>query len=125
MQALVKQYAIEDSVDFKKSHPMDTEWLQEYHGYWIQSECAPFLCKKLCIQLHEQAYYQDIQVWFPDVEGGVSCMPVCLTYKSNMNVRPHSYPNASPGLTSHDIQLSLLCHVKALPMQVLPGRASK
>jgi hypothetical protein len=89
MQALIKQYAIEDSVDFKKSCPTDTEWLQEYlkdHGYWIRSECAPFLCKKLRIQVHEQAYYGNIQVWFPDVEGRVSCMPMCLTCKSNMNV---------------------------------------
>jgi hypothetical protein len=100
MQALMKRYAIEDSMDFKKSHRADTEWLQEFlknHGYWIRSECAPFLCKKLRIQLHEQAYYRDIRVLFPDVEGGVSCMPMCLTCKSNMNVRPHSYPMHHPG----------------------------
>ena len=100
MQAIMRRYAIEDSLDFRRSHPADTEWLQEFlknHGYWIRSECAPFLCKKLGIQLQEQAYYRDIRVWFPDVEGGVSCMPMCLTCKSNMNVRPHSYPVHHPG----------------------------
>jgi len=108
MKALMKRYAIEDAVDFKRSRPTDTEWLQEFlknHGYWIRSECAPFLCKKLHIQPHEQAYYRDIRVWFPDVEGGVSCMPMCLTCKSNMNVRPHSYP---------------MCRQQGIPIPFLP-----
>jgi hypothetical protein len=100
MKALMKRYMMEDSMDFKKTRPEDTEWLQEFlrnHGYWIRGECAPFLCKMLHIQFHEQAYYRDIRLWFPDVEGGVACMPTCITCKSNMNVRPHSYPTHHPG----------------------------
>ena len=99
-EAILRRYSVEDSRDFRTSHPADTEWLQAFlrdHGYWIRSECAPLICRKLQLKLHERDYYRDIRVWFPDVEGGISCMPTCLTCKSNINVRPHSYPFHHPG----------------------------
>ena len=101
MKAIMKRYITEDSPDFPKKHPSGEQWLQQFlknHGFWIRSECAPFICRKLGIQMCELAYYRDVRVWFPDVEGGRGmCMPFCVTCKQQTNVRAHSYPTHHPG----------------------------
>jgi len=100
MQALMKRFETEASPDFVKNHPKDSTWLHEWlkdHGYWIRSECAHTLCRKLGIEKHEESYYRDIRVWFPDIEGGQNCMPSCVTCERNDQVQPHSYPMDHPG----------------------------
>jgi hypothetical protein len=100
MRAIMKRYQTEDSPSFQRDEPNGHIWLKEFlkdHGYWIRAECARLICGKLCIKCHEQAYYRDIRVWFPDVEGGLTCMPTCPTCKSSSNVRKHGYPSDHPG----------------------------
>ena len=99
LRSIMKRFQLEASPNFKKDHPDDHEWLHEYlkdHGYWIRSECCHFMCKKLGIRCRETAYYRDIRVWFPDLEGGQLCMPACVTCGRNDRVRAHSYPMDHP-----------------------------
>ena len=96
-RAIMQRFKTEASPKFD---PKEEKWLHIFlreHGYWIRSECAQLICRKLDIPFVQQAYYRDIRVWFPDVEGGQNCMPCCPTCKKNQHVRPHSYPTDHPG----------------------------
>lgn len=96
LEALMKRLQNEAS----PSRPLnDPTWLLEYlrrHGFWISCHTAPYICSNLKIPFMNKSYYRDLRVWFPDLEGGIDCMPCCVTCKSNSNVRVHSYPMEHP-----------------------------
>jgi hypothetical protein len=102
MKAIMRWYQDEDLPTFQQREPNGHVWLKEFlkhHKSHIRAECAEMICWKLCIEYHDKGYYQDIWVWFPDVEGGTVCMPTCPTCKSKAHVRKHSYPLDHPGST--------------------------
>jgi hypothetical protein len=75
------------------------QWLlQEIqdNGYWIRKERAKMICRKLSIRFDEPSYYRDLQIWFPELEGGIACTPSCPSCSSNTRVSVHGYRNKTP-----------------------------
>jgi hypothetical protein len=100
MKAIMLRFRAEASPDFLKKNEDESLWLHQYlqdHEFWIRSECAQKVCNLLDIPFCERAYYRDIRVWFPDVEGGMACTPPCPTCKRQSFVRIHGYPTHHPG----------------------------
>ena len=118
LKAIMIRFQTEDSPNFRKEHPKGEQWLQEFlanHGFWIRKECAPFLCRKLGIQMSDPAYYRDVRVWFPDAEGGHGmCKPFCVTCKRQTHVRVHGYPTHHPGRRVANVRLPLLHNVATI-----------
>jgi hypothetical protein len=100
MKAIILHFRAEASPDFLKKNENESLWLHQYlqdHEFWIRSECARKVCNLLGIPFCERAYYQDIRVWFPDVEGGMTCTPSCPTCNRQSFVCIHGYPTHHPG----------------------------
>ena len=67
-------------------------WLLQYltnHKFWIRAESAPLICKKLSHTMCLHGYYQDVHVWLPDEEFGMS--PPCPSSHSNSCIGVHCY----------------------------------
>jgi hypothetical protein len=99
-KAIMLRFRAEVSPHFLKKNENESLWLHQYlqdHEFWIRSECAQKVCNLLDIPFCERAYYRDIRVWFPDVEGGMACTPSCPTCNRQSFVRIHGYPTHHPG----------------------------
>ena len=93
-------------------------WLLQYlknHKFWIRAESAPLICKKLSHTMCLHGYYQDVRVWLPDEEFGMS--PPCPSCHSNSRIGVHGYSGKTParrviGLTSHYFLMTrrYICH---------------
>ena len=73
---------------------LDDQWLLDIvkeNDFWLRSQQAEKLCKKLNIKFGEPSYYRDIKVWLPDVQMGKDAMPVCPSCKSNSRVGVHAW----------------------------------
>lgn len=60
--------------------------------YVLPRQRAKYYCKKLEINFHESAYYQDIHIWLPDVQHGSDFTPACINCKNSKHVSAHAWP---------------------------------
>jgi hypothetical protein len=63
MKAIMRRYQDEDSPTFQQRERNGHVWLKEFlkhHKSHIRAECAEMICRKLCIEYHDEAYYRDI-----------------------------------------------------------------
>jgi hypothetical protein len=100
MQIYLKSIKLRLQAEFSSKNNHEN-WLRQFldqNGYWIRTDRATFMCNKLGLRFkeHEKFYFRDVRVWFPEVEGGQTCMPVCPSCQCNANVRVHGHTTAHP-----------------------------
>ena len=116
---VLERIRYEASQDFPVLHK---KWLHELlvdNDYWIPKSRAKYVCRKLQIHhsFEEHLYYRDVFVWLPEVQGGQTCMPCCVSCKRHEHVAVHDYTMHHPAryivsLNSHYYMMTrrYICH---------------
>ena len=62
------------------------------NDWWLRSEHALYICRKLGIEdPTEKYYYRSIYVWLPDTRWGADSMPSCVNGCLNTHVSSHAF----------------------------------